>query len=42
MLELRLVKEHCRLEPDFNADDTLIGVYIGAAKKHVEMYTRRT
>ncbi|QJU39057.1 head-tail connector protein [Serratia marcescens] len=42
MLELKLVKEHCRLEPDFNADDSLIGVYIGAAKKHVEMYTRRT
>ncbi|WP_193146545.1 head-tail connector protein [Serratia marcescens] len=42
MLKLELVKEHCRLEPDFSADDTLIGVYIGAAKKHVEMYTRRT
>ncbi|HEJ8017757.1 TPA: phage gp6-like head-tail connector protein [Serratia marcescens] len=42
MLKLELVKDHCRLEPDFSADDTLIGVYIGAAKKHVEMYTRRT
>lgn len=42
MLEPELVKEHCRLEPDFSADDKLIGVYIGAAKKHVEMYTRRT
>ncbi|HEJ7903487.1 TPA: phage gp6-like head-tail connector protein [Serratia marcescens] len=41
MLELKLVKEHCRLEPDFSADDTLLGAYIGAAKKHVERYTRR-
>lgn len=42
MLELKLVKEHCRLEPDFSADDTLIVVFIGAAKNHVERYTRRT
>lgn len=42
MLDLDLVKEHCRLEPDFCADDTLIGVYMGAAKKHVERSTRRT
>ncbi|EFE93957.1 head-tail connector protein [Serratia odorifera] len=42
MLELELVKEHCRLEPDFSADDKLVNVFIGAARKHVEMYTRRT
>lgn len=42
MLELKLVKEHCRLEPDFSADDNLLKVFIGAAKKHVEKSTRRT
>lgn len=42
MLDLDLVKEHCRLEPDFCADDTLIGVYMGATKKHAERSTRRT
>ncbi|HDU8664131.1 MULTISPECIES: head-tail connector protein [Serratia] len=42
MLDLKLVKEHCRLEPDLNADDNLINVFIGSAKKHVEKSTRRT
>lgn len=42
MLDLNLVKEHCRLEPDFSADDNLLKVFIGAAKNHVEKYTRRT
>ncbi|CAI0888714.1 Phage gp6-like head-tail connector protein [Serratia fonticola] len=42
MIDLGVVKEHCRLEPDFNADDATLNIYIGAAKKQVEMYTRRT
>ncbi len=30
MLELEVVKEHCRIEPDFTDDDSLLTLYIGA------------
>ncbi len=31
MIDLGVVKEHCRLEPDFCADDATLNIYIGAA-----------
>ncbi len=42
MLALNLVKEHCRIEADFTADDALLQIYIGAAVRYVETWTRRT
>lgn len=41
MIELSTVKEHCRIEPDFTDDDNLLEIYSGAAKRHVEKWTRR-
>ncbi|HBX8260394.1 MULTISPECIES: head-tail connector protein [Klebsiella pneumoniae complex] len=41
MLELEVVKEHCRIEPDFTDDDSLLTLYIGAASRYVETWTRR-
>lgn len=42
MLPLDLVKAHCRIEPDFTDDDTLLVAYVGAALRYVENYTHRT
>lgn len=42
MLELDIIKQHCRLEPEFTFDDTLLDVYRNAAAKYVENYTERT
>ncbi|EPA6640343.1 TPA: head-tail connector protein [Serratia marcescens] len=41
MLKLELVKEHCRLESDFTDDDSILNLYIGAASRYVETWTRR-
>lgn len=41
MLDLNTVKEHCRVEIDFTADDSLLGIYTGAAARYVETWTRR-
>lgn len=41
MLELDIIKQHVRLELDFDADDTLLDTYAGAAKRYVERYTDR-
>lgn len=41
MLDLDTVKEHCRVEADFTGDDKLLGIYIGAAGRYVETWTRR-
>lgn len=40
MLDLDLVKNHCRVESG-NDDDALLNAYIKAAGKYVETYTRR-
>ena len=42
MLELDIIKQHCRLEPEFTFDDALLGVYRSAAIEYVENYTGRT
>jgi uncharacterized phage protein (predicted DNA packaging) len=41
MLDLSLVKEHCRIDPDVDEDDQLLKKYIAAAARYVENYTRR-
>lgn len=41
MLELETIKQHCRLEPDFDDDNELLEIYSGAAKRYVEQYTDR-
>lgn len=41
MLELSIIKEHCRIDDDFTADDSLLGIYGGAALRYVETWTRR-
>ncbi|MDU7389335.1 head-tail connector protein [Atlantibacter hermannii] len=42
MLDLDLVRKHCRIDDDFSGDDDLLAIYIGAAVRHVETWTRRT
>lgn len=42
MLTLPAVKYHCRIDSDFTADDDLLGIYINAARRYVETWTRRT
>lgn len=41
MIELAIVKQHCNIDPNFNEDDKLLGIYIKIATKYVENYTRR-
>lgn len=41
MLELDIIKQQVRLDLDFDADDTLLDTYAGAAKRYVERYTDR-
>ncbi|MGL4926519.1 MAG: head-tail connector protein [Plesiomonas shigelloides] len=41
MLDLALVKQHCRIEPDFLDDDNLLNTYIRAAVYFVEGKTDR-
>lgn len=42
MLELPIIKQHCRVEPDIAQDDALLTVYLNAAVEHVQQYTGRT
>ncbi len=42
VLDLDVVKNHCRVEPEFTLDDSLFKIYIGSAKRYVETWTRRT
>lgn len=41
MLDLNIVKQHLRLEPDITDDDELLHLYTGAAVAYVEQWTRR-
>lgn len=41
MLELDIIKQHVRLEPDFEEDDTLLDTYSNAARRLVENRTGR-
>ncbi|MFL1908392.1 head-tail connector protein [Plesiomonas shigelloides] len=41
MLDLALVKQQCRIEPDFLEDDNLLNLYIRAAVRFVEGQTDR-
>lgn len=41
MLELSIIKEHCRIDDGYTADDSLLGIYEGAALRYVETWTRR-
>ena len=40
MIDIGVVKEHCKLDSD--ADETLLKIYMRAAWRYVENYTRRT
>ena len=42
MLELDIIKQHVRLEPDFVEEDTLLETYSTAAQRFVENRTGRT
>lgn len=42
VIDLNIVKNHCRVEPEFTLDDSLFLTYTGAAKRYVETWTRRT
>lgn len=42
MLDIGIVKEHCRVDSDFTGDDALLNLYTGAAARYVETWTRRT
>lgn len=41
MLDIGIVKEHCRVDSDFTGDDALLNLYTGAAVRYVETWTRR-
>lgn len=41
MLELDIIKQHVRLEPDFIDDDVLLDTYSNAARRLVENQTGR-
>ncbi|MGX7356231.1 head-tail connector protein [Citrobacter sp. ESY80] len=42
MLDLDVVKQHCRIDTDFTGDDALLTLYTGAAARYVQTWTRRT
>lgn len=42
MLELDIIKQHVRLEPDDTEDDALLDTYATAAARYVENHTGRT
>lgn len=42
MLELDIIKQHVRLEPDDTEEDTLLDTYATAAARYVENHTGRT
>ncbi|GJK86863.1 MULTISPECIES: head-tail connector protein [Citrobacter] len=41
MIDLNVVKQHCRIDTDFTGDDSLLNLYTGAAARYVETWTRR-
>ncbi|MBJ9352434.1 phage gp6-like head-tail connector protein [Citrobacter koseri] len=41
MLDIGIVKEHCRVDSDFTGDDALLNLYTSAAARYVETWTRR-
>lgn len=41
MLDLSLIKQHCKIEPDITDEDELLLIYAGAAGRYVENYTGR-
>ncbi|MGY6355676.1 head-tail connector protein [Citrobacter amalonaticus] len=42
MIDLDVVKQHCRIDTDFTGDDALLNLYTGAAARYVQTWTRRT
>lgn len=42
MLELDIIKQHVRLEPDETEDDALLDTYATAAARYIENHTGRT
>jgi uncharacterized phage protein (predicted DNA packaging) len=42
MVDLDVVKQHCRIDTDFTGDDALLTLYTGAAARYVQTWTRRT
>lgn len=42
MITLEQAKLHCRIEPDIDYEDELLGSYIAAARDHVQMHLDRT
>ncbi|EKO4983783.1 phage gp6-like head-tail connector protein [Escherichia coli] len=42
MIDLDVVKQHCRIDTDFTGDDALLEIYTGAAARYVQKWTRRT
>lgn len=41
MVDLDVVKQHCRIDTDFTGDDALLEIYTGAAARYVQTWTRR-
>lgn len=41
IINLETVREHCRIDADDTSEDSLLTIYIGAAKRHIEKWTRR-
>lgn len=41
IIAIETVREHCRIDADDNSEDSLLTIYIGAAKRHIEKWTRR-
>jgi len=41
MIDLSVIRSHCRIDDDFTGDDNLLEIYIGAAARYVETWTRR-
>lgn len=41
MLDLEIIKQHCRIEPDESDEDALLETYSNAARRYVENYTDR-
>lgn len=42
MIDLSVIRSHCRIDDDFTGDDSLLEIYSGAARRYVEKWTRRT
>lgn len=41
MLDLEIIKQQCRIEPDESEEDALLETYSNAARRYVENYTDR-